>query len=59
MKMTMTIQEAKQGLREDHGMELTERDGEFRVNFIGGEEETAYYTEDMADAINTAIDMRG
>jgi len=40
-------------------MELTERHGEFRVNFIGGEEPTAYYTEDMADAINTAIDMRG
>ncbi len=54
----MTIQEAKLSLRKDHGMELTERDGEFRVNFIGGEEETAYYTEDMADAINTAIDMR-
>lgn len=55
----MTIKEAKQSLRADHGMELTERDGEFRVNFIGGEEETAYYTEDMADAINTAVDMRG
>ena len=54
--MKMTIQEAKQSLREDHGMELTV---EFRVNFIGGEEETAYYTEDMADAMNTAIDMRG
>ena len=57
--MKMTIQEAKQSLREGHGMELTERHGEFRVNFIGGEEPTAYYTEDMADAINTAIDMRG
>jgi hypothetical protein len=29
------------------------------VNFIGGDEETAYYSEDMVEAINAAIDMRG
>lgn len=27
---------------------------EFRVNFIGGREGTAYYTSDLADAIDSA-----
>jgi hypothetical protein len=56
--MKMTIKEAKQSLREHHGITLTKRDGEFRVNYIGGEEPTAYYTDDMADAINTGVEMR-
>lgn len=56
--MRMTIKEAKSSLREHHGMTLTKRDGEFRVNYIGGDEATAYYTNDMADAINTGIALR-
>jgi hypothetical protein len=56
--MIMTIKEAKHSLREHYAMTLDRRDGEFRVNFIGGDEATAYYSDDMADAINTAIDMR-
>jgi hypothetical protein len=54
----MTTKEAKESLRANFGMTLTKRDGEFRVNYIGGDEATAYCTEDMADAINTGIEMR-
>jgi hypothetical protein len=54
----MTLREAKESLRANFGMALTKRDGEFRVNYIGGDEATAYYTEDMTDAINTGIAMR-
>lgn len=31
--------------------------GEYRVNFRGGREATAYYTNDLADAVATAIIM--
>lgn len=30
---------------------------EYRVNFIGGKEETAYYTSDWSDAVDTAKAM--
>lgn len=32
-------------------------DGEYRVNYCHGEEATAYYTCDRADAWHTAVDM--
>lgn len=31
--------------------------GEFRVNFRGGRESTAYYTDDLDDAYATGCDM--
>lgn len=38
----------------DLGMTLARKDGEFRVNWRGGTESTAYYTNDLADALATA-----
>lgn len=32
--------------------------GEFRINFVGGKEATAYYTTDINDAVSTAEAMR-
>jgi hypothetical protein len=54
----MIMSEAKDKLRVVYRMTLRRRDGEFRVNFVGGSEETAYYTTDLDDAFTTAIDMR-
>ena len=48
----MTLQTAKNQLR-DFGMSVNVRDGEYRVNFLGGKEETAYYTNDLEDAVDT------
>jgi len=31
--------------------------GEYRVNFRGGKEETAYYTDDLQDALDTGVVM--
>ena len=31
--------------------------GAYRVNFRDGNETTAYYTDDLADAVNTAVEM--
>jgi len=44
----------------DLGLTLkkTEYD-EYRVNFKGGREATAYYTNDLQDAIDTAAAMQG
>jgi hypothetical protein len=39
-------------------MTLRKHDREYRVNFVGGSEATAYYTNDLEDAFATAIDMR-
>ena len=33
--------------------------GEYRVNFKGGREATAYYTTDIDDAKDTAVAMMG
>jgi len=54
----MTFKEA-QGLVRPLGMVLrTDREwGEYRVNFKGGREATAYYTPDLEDAVNTARAM--
>lgn len=30
---------------------------EFRVNYKGGDEETAYYTDDITDAVQTGLAM--
>ena len=39
------------------GMKAGHRDGEYRVNYPGGTEATAYYTTDADDAIGTATEM--
>jgi hypothetical protein len=31
--------------------------GKYRVNFRDGNETTAYYTDDLEDAVNTAVEM--
>ncbi len=39
------------------GIVIRREDGEFRVNFRGGDEATAYYTDDLDDAVETGQDM--
>lgn len=39
------------------GMSLRKRDNEFRVNFRDGAEATAYYTDDLDDALSTGRAM--
>jgi hypothetical protein len=36
------------------GLRLTKTDGELRVNFAADREESAYYTDNVEDAIGTA-----
>jgi len=33
------------------------RSGDYRVNFRDGDETTAYYTDNLEDAVNTAVEM--
>lgn len=52
-----TIKEAKRELA-SIAITLTKDDeGEFRVNFRGGKEATAYYTNDLDDAIGTGKEL--
>jgi hypothetical protein len=54
ISLSMTLQEAKSIAR------LTLRllrSGKYRVNFRDGNETTAYYTDDLEDAVNTAVEM--
>ena len=39
------------------GMVVTCTDGEYRVNYKGGSESSAYYTDDRMDALGTAREM--
>jgi len=54
----MTLVEAKAKVK-SYGMVLRYSVDwqEYRVNFIGGKEETAYYTNDRFDAVMTAMSM--
>lgn len=52
----MTLGKAMQ-LARSNGMTIRKTDGEYRVNYIGGTEETAYYTTDLADAVETMKQM--
>lgn len=52
MDRRMTLKDAKLIARE-LGYSLTKRDDEYRANPIGGTEATAYYTNDLEDAIGT------
>lgn len=53
----MTLAQAKQ-IGRDNGFTIRHKDGEYRVNLIGGTEDTAYYTTDRDDAVHTGIAMR-
>jgi hypothetical protein len=53
----MTLQEAK-SIARHLGLTLRVlRSGKYRVNFRDGNETTAYYTDDLEDAANTAVEM--
>ena len=53
----MTLQEAK-SIARHLGLTLRQvRSGAYRVNFRVGSEMTAHYTDNLEDAINTAIEM--
>jgi hypothetical protein len=53
----MTLQEAK-SIARHLGLTLRLlRSGNYRVNFRDGNETTAYYTDDLEDAVNTTVEM--
>src|SRR5262245_211827 len=53
----MTLQEAK-SIARHLGLTLRKvRSGDYRVNFRDGNGTTAYYTNDLEDAVNTAVEM--
>jgi hypothetical protein len=52
----MTIQEARRILG-SRGIVLRHHEGEYRVNYVRGREETAYYTNDLDDAVRTGLVM--
>ena len=53
----MTLQQAK-SIARHLGLTLRQvRSGDYRVNFRDGNEITAYYTDNLEDAVNTAAEM--
>jgi hypothetical protein len=53
----MTLREAK-SIARHLGLTLRKLgSGEFRVNFRDGNKTTAYYTESLEDAFDTAVEM--
>jgi hypothetical protein len=53
----MKLQEAK-SIARHLGLTLREVcSGDYRVNFRDGDESTAYYTDNLEDAVNTAVVM--
>ena len=53
----MTLQEAKSVARH-LGLTLRKvRSGDYRVNFRDGNEITVYYTDNLEDAVNAAVEM--
>jgi len=55
-KVVATLSSAKLDLKQV-GIVLTVRDSEYRVNFRGGSELTAYYTTSLEDALHSGLDM--
>jgi hypothetical protein len=53
----MTLQEAKSIARHLRLTLRQVRSGAYRVNFRDGNETTAYYTDNLEDAIHTAVEM--
>jgi hypothetical protein len=57
MDSAMTLGEAK-SIARHLGFTLRKvRSGDYRVNFRDGNENTAYYTDSLEDAVNTAVEM--
>ena len=56
-KKSFTLKEAREILT-PLGVVITAQDGEYRVNFKGGKEDTAYYTDDISDAVGTGKMMK-
>ena len=55
--IAMTLQEAK-SIARHLGLTLRKvRSGDYRVKFRDGNETTAYYTNDLEDAVSTAVEM--
>jgi hypothetical protein len=53
----MTFQEAK-SIARHLGLTLRKlRSGDYRVNFRDGNETTAYYTDNLEEAVNTGAEM--
>jgi hypothetical protein len=53
----MTLQEAK-SIARHLGLTLRKvRSGDYRVNFRNGNDIGAYYTDNLEDAVNTAVEM--
>jgi L-ribulose-5-phosphate 3-epimerase UlaE len=53
----MTLQQAK-SIARHLGFTLRQvRSGAYRVNFRDGNETTAYYTDNLKDAVKTAVEM--
>lgn len=57
MKSNKLTLKTATALLSEMGFSLRKRDGEFRVNIHNGAEETAYYTDDIQDAVDTAKHM--
>ena len=56
-RQAMTLQEAK-SIARHLGLTLRKvRSGDYRVNFRDGNETTAYYTDDLEDAVNVGLAM--
>ena len=54
---SMTLQEAK-SIARHLGITLRKvRSGDYRVNYREGDETTAFYTDDLEDAVNAAVEM--
>jgi hypothetical protein len=52
-----TLQQAK-SIARHFGLTLRKQcSGTYRVNFRDGNETTAYYTDSLEDAVNTAVEM--
>jgi hypothetical protein len=59
MEFIMTLSQAKK-LARRQGCTIKKDDyDEYRVNFSGGREATAYYTDDLEDAVNTLLHPEG
>jgi hypothetical protein len=57
MNSAMTLQQAK-SIARHLGLTLRKvRSGEYRVNFRDGNEATAYYTDNLENAVKTAVEM--
>lgn len=52
----LTLKNVKAELRK-YNVVIEKRDDEYRVNVARGAESTAYYTNDLSDALGTGIAM--